>query len=528
MKPLEIAKKNLKQDKVLLVIAPILIGLLPIFTYRSFLELFPTDSDKYKMAAEMGTNGFFKILIGPIYDITTPGGFTAWRVGAFTALFAAFCIMIGIIHTARKAEENSSTELLLSTPIKRNVPLAASFTTLAISCVLLGVTTFLTLLLNGAPFAGTTLLSLAFILITGTYGVIALLLSQIFNDSRSAIAYSLGFVAFTFLIRALGDSKDEFHWLSWISPFEWINRTESYARNVWDILTVPAAVIAVLSIVVWNLYESRDIGDAYIHRDYGKPKAPRWLKSAFALSYKLNIGSFLRWTISTILLALVISQAATAAGDIASTNSETEQVFQRLGDSSTINQAMVNSLTIILAIVLAVFPSMMISRMTSEEHDSHLAFLLSSTPASRIKWYFSYVLLAISVTIFLFLIAALIFAWNTSHVLNSVDFGKVFLSFIGYLPASLLLASLAALLYAMAQATITLTILPITIAALITIIGPILNLPDWAIKVSPFAHAPNFYDANPDFIPSLIFVGAAIVIFGLSALLFKRRDIESI
>ncbi|MFT4186664.1 MAG: ABC-2 transporter permease [Micrococcaceae bacterium] len=528
MKPLEIAKKNLKQDKVLLVIAPILIGLLPIFTYRSFLDLFPTDSDKYKMAAEMGTNGFFKILIGPIYDITTPGGFTAWRVGAFTALFAAICIMIGIIRTSRKAEENSSVELLLSTPIKRNVPLAASFTTLAISCILLGVTTFLTLLLNGAPFAGTTLLSLAFIFITGTFGVIALLLAQIFDDSPSATAYSLGLVAFTFLIRVLGDSKDELHWISWMSPFEWVNRTESYAKNVWDILTVPAAVIAVLSIVVWKLYENRDIGDAYIHRDYGKPNAPKWLKSTLALSYKLNTASLLRWTISTIILALVMSQAATSAGDVASASSEAEQVFQRLGDSLTMNQAMVNSLIIILAIVLAVFPSMMIRRMTSEEHDSHLAFLLSSGPVSRIKWYFSYVLLAVLVTIFLFVVAALIFAWNTSRVLNGVAFEKVFLNIIGYLPASLLIASIAALLYTMAQSTMKLTMLPITLVALITIIGPIFNLPDWAIKVSPFASVPNFYETNPYFIPSLIFVGAAIVIFCLSALFFKRRDIESI
>lgn len=57
-------------------------------------------------------------------------------------------------------------------------------------------------------------------------------------------------------------------------------------------------------------------------------------------------------------------------------------------------------------------------------------------------------------------------------------------------------------------------------------IGPVLNLPQWALYLSPFGQLPKLPGAAMDWTPVLVLTGvaAALVAAGLTAL--RRRDLS--
>lgn len=62
----------------------------------------------------MTHNPTMRAMLGPPFDLYTPGGFTVWRVGTFAAAMSGIMAVLGVVRSTRAEEEDGRTELLRS------------------------------------------------------------------------------------------------------------------------------------------------------------------------------------------------------------------------------------------------------------------------------------------------------------------------------------------------------------------------------------------------------------------------------
>jgi ABC-2 type transport system permease protein len=95
------------------------------------------------------------------------------------------------------------------------------------------------------------------------------------------------------------------------------------------------------------------------------------------------------------------------------------------------------------------------------------------------------------------------------------------------LPAVLVLAGVAVALLGVAPRLAALAWLPLTWAVLVVAFGPLLRLPEWAQRLSPFAWLPRVPDEPVDWLPLtlLTLVAGALVAVGSAG--FRRRDVPA-
>jgi ABC-2 type transport system permease protein len=63
------------------------------------------------------------------------------------------------------------------------------------------------------------------------------------------------------------------------------------------------------------------------------------------------------------------------------------------------------------------------------------------------------------------------------------------------------------------------------IVLVISLWGPILNLPDSVLDISPFQHVPHLPGGTLTAIPLVVLIILAVALFGASAVGIRRRDI---
>jgi ABC-2 type transport system permease protein len=95
------------------------------------------------------------------------------------------------------------------------------------------------------------------------------------------------------------------------------------------------------------------------------------------------------------------------------------------------------------------------------------------------------------------------------------------------LPAVLVVVGLAAALIGLAPRLASLSWLVVVWALLAGIFGPLLNLPDWAVKLSPFGWVPRVPAEDVAVLPlvGLLVLAVALVTVGLVA--FRQRDVPA-
>lgn len=51
-----------------------------VATAAAYAGLYPTVASRRQLTASIGANGSPRAIYGPAYDLTTAGGFAAWRI----------------------------------------------------------------------------------------------------------------------------------------------------------------------------------------------------------------------------------------------------------------------------------------------------------------------------------------------------------------------------------------------------------------------------------------------------------------
>jgi ABC-2 type transport system permease protein len=178
----------------------------------------------------------------------------------------------------------------------------------------------------------------------------------------------------------------------------------------------------------------------------------------------------------------------------------------------------------IFGLVASVYAVQAMLRLRAEETDGHAEALLS-TAVSRTRWTLSHAAIAAAGTVALLAAAGLgAGIANALQTSDTAELGRVLAAALVQAPAAWVLGGIALALFGLAPRAGAAGWAAIALCLLLGQLGPILNLGQALLDVSPFTHVPKLPGGKVTAAPAaLTAVAAAFAAAGLIA--FRRRDV---
>jgi ABC-2 type transport system permease protein len=478
--------------------------------------------------------------------IDTPGGYATWKYG-LTLLVVAIWPILAMSGMLRGEEDRGSMDVLLSLPRTRiRVVLekvAAMWTALLLMALLIGVLAYGggAKVNAGISLGDTILFGVNIALISGLFGAVALLVSQFTQERRTAAGVTAGillvFIVLDMVHRVVANSE----WLSRLSPIYYFNLSKplvaGYGANAGAMVVLVAISIALTAAAIW-LFPRRDIGGVVagprflnLPQRVARPERPvlsgDWsLRSVYARSLAMVAVPTAWWTLAIAGFAgwmvIVDQQTAAKLRAILEGSSAMRGIF---GDVAT-NAAILSALFIFLPVLLMAFAVTQANRWSADEDDGRLEVLLS-TPQPRLRVILGRFAALGTAAVLISLVTLVVTVVVSSAIGLTLDSGHVAAATLSMIPLGLLVAAIGYLFSGWLRAAVETGLLSflLVIWFFISFIGPSLNFPDAALRLSAFYYyGTPLLNGLPVF-DTLVVVAVGAVALALASLRFMRKDI---
>jgi ABC-2 type transport system permease protein len=182
----------------------------------------------------------------------------------------------------------------------------------------------------------------------------------------------------------------------------------------------------------------------------------------------------------------------------------------------------------LLSIVCTVFAIIAGLRPRREE-TSGRGELVLSTGLSRTRWVATHVTIAMAGGTALLLVTGLGLGLTAAAVSGDGDLSwKVLGATLAYAPALWLTAALAVTVFGWVPRAIGLAWALLAYAILMVYLGGLLQLPQWALDLSPYTHIPRMPAAEFTALPLVILTVLAAVLVAAGLAGFRRRNLDSV
>jgi ABC-2 type transport system permease protein len=516
----------LRRDRIMLAVWVLAFVITAAGSAGATVGLYDTQAALEQAGAAVNNTPSLVALYGLIYDPTSLGAVAMFKLGAFGgAIVAVFAILVVIRHT-RAEEEAGRLELVGSAIVGRHAPLAAALVVAVGACLGLGLLTALGLIGSGLPAAGSLAFGLAWAGIGIAFAGVAAVAAQVTSSARAAIAMAMAFLGVVYVLRAVGDTTDggATSWLRWLSPIGWGQQVRAFAGDRWWLLALPVLFFVAMSAVAYGLVVRRDHGAGLLPDRLGPADAARTLSGPYGLAWRLQQGQFIGWLVAFTLLGLVFGNIATSVSGFTDSPAAKEMI-QKLGGVQVLTDAFMSTELGFMAVILSVYGIQVVLRLRSEESELRAEPVLA-TGVSRYSWASSHIVIALLGTTTIItaagLAAGLSYAAQTGH---SSDFGRVLLAALVRLPAVWVLAGIAAAAFGLAPRATVVAWAALVAFLLLGELGPLFELPQSVMNLSPYAHVPRLPGGSLTATPlvALALLAAVLVVGGLVG--FRRRDV---
>jgi ABC-2 type transport system permease protein len=244
------------------------------------------------------------------------------------------------------------------------------------------------------------------------------------------------------------------------------------------------------------------------------------------LAWRLHRGAVLGWSVGIALFAVVWGGLADTLGDLFEENPQLADIFEALGGTGALTEVFFAAAMGIVALIVSGYSIGAALRMQSEENGLRAEHILA-TPTPRLNWAGSHVLYALVGPVLLMALAGLAAGATYGAITGDIAgwMTDLFESALLYVPAIWVLAGIAVLLYGLAPRFTALSWGVLVASLLLGQLGPILQLPQWSMDLSPFTHVPT----PPESVSTaplllLTAVGGSLVAIGVRG--FERRDLR--
>lgn len=516
----------LRRDRIMIPAWVVLLVLLVTSTVASYESLYSDEAERKEFAATLDDNASLLAFYGPAHGDTI-GALTAWRLGVIGAVFVAVMSILLVTRHTRAEEEDGRLELVSSGVVGRYAPLTVGIVTAL--CADLAVGALVTLTLLGQGTGGALAFGLGWAATGVFFAAVAAVAAQVTENARTANGIAIAVLGLAFVLRAAGDAAGDEGptWLTWLSPIGWVEQLRPYASERWWVPALPLAGAVLLAAVAYALVGRRDLGAGLLPPRPGPAEAGPLLRSPLALAWRLQRGSLAAWTAGFAVYGLIIGGVIEGIEDMVGGSSGTRDTITKLGGGSAdLTDAFLSTAFGLMALIASVYAVQAMLRLRGEETRQRAEPLLAC-PVGRVRWTAGHAVIAFLGTALLLATAGV--TTGLSYAATAGDFGARMSDTLSgtlvQIPAAWVLAGVTLALFGLAPRATAAAWGVVAAFLLLGQLGPLLELDQWAMDLSPFTHVPKLPGADLTATPILwlVAVTAALTAAGLYG--FRHRDL---
>jgi ABC-2 type transport system permease protein len=505
------------------------LGLFVVYLAAALANVAETE-EELRSATQLFADPVGRLLIGPGYGFDDPtfARFVANGYGLYFALIAALMSILLVVRHTRLEGQTGRAELIRANVVGRSTQLTATVVVAVITNLVGAAVVFVTMI-GVAGFAPTgSLVFAAGLAATGlAFAAVTTITVQLSQYSRGAAGMAGGVLGAAFLIRAGGDMAAEGGTaLSWFSPLAWAQQTAPFVLDRWWPLALTLGFAGATTAIGYLLAGRRDLGASLLETRPGPREATPRLGTPIGLAARIQRGNILGWG-----LALVISGLAYGAYTEALTTAfeDLPDVFVELfGGTDDLVAGYLAYMAVFMAFLAAAYTVTAMQSLRGEETGGRAEPVLA-TPVSRTVWLASNLAVTATAIVALLAIAGLatglgatIVTGDGSHV------GEMILAHLNQVPAVWVVLGVAAMLFGVLPRGVPAAWALVAFGMIAGTFGPLLDLPDAVLELSPFAHpaAVPLEAVRP--VPLLALTAIGLVGAAVGTLAFRRRDLDVI
>ncbi len=515
----------LRRDRILLPAWILGLSLMVVFSVTATKDLYPTQASLTSAADTLNATGAFVALYGKVYDPTSLGAISLIKLTAFgAALVAILFVFIAVRHT-RAEEETGRMELVDAGAVGRAAPLTAALVVGIGSSFLLGATTALGLGTTGLPWPGAIAFGLGWACSGMVFTAIGAVMAQVTTSARAALGLGMAAVGASYALRAVGDlAAGNPGVLSWLSPIGWSQQFRPFAGDRWWVIVLPVVATLILIPVAFALRAHRDLGSGYLPDRPGPSKGN--LSGVVGLAWRLQRGMFAAWFVGIVLMGLVLGSVVSNVAGLLDSPQMSKYVMA-LGGEQALTAAFLAAEVAILCLVAAAYAVASSSRLRSEEVNGHVELLLS-TATSRLQWAWSHLVIALLGAAVLALAAGaaigLTHGIATGDVLGQVV--RVTGAAAAQIPAIWVMVGIVMAIFGVLPRWVVGAWALLVAFIVLGEFGVLWQLPNWVLKLSPFAHSPKLPGGDVSIAQLALLLGVALVLLVVGSVSWRARNVQ--
>jgi ABC-2 type transport system permease protein len=516
-----------RRDRVMLPAWLYILAVSVLGTAYSFKKTYVTAASRQHLAQVSNHTATLLATNGPVPG-TSVGGLTAWKFGIAGAALAAIMTIFIVIRHTRGDEEEGRLELIRATRTGRAAPLTAALAEAGIASLALGVLVAGALIAMSQPVSGSVDFGLS---LAGTglvFAAIAACAAQLSENARTCRGLALSVLGASYLLRAAGDAAGPGgpRWLSWLSPLGWAEKLQPFGTQHWWLLAPMAALAGAAAAAAYVLSARRDLGAGLVPQRPGPARADAALDGPLGLAWRLQRGPLLAWAVSFAIAGAVLGSVARGIDGLLGGAGNVRHALQEMGRQHALSNAYLAEMMGTLGLIAAIYAVQAALRLRSEETGQRAEPVLA-TAVGRIRWSAAHLVIAVAGTAVILTAAGL--GAGLAYGVAAHDVGGQLAAELGaalaQLPAALVIGSIAALLFGAAPRLATLSWAAVVVAALLSLLGPLLRLNQWIMDVSPFTHVPALPGGQLTAAPMIWLSAIAVLLAAAGLAALRRRDI---
>jgi ABC-2 type transport system permease protein len=484
--------------------------------------LYTTQAEFDRAAASMESNAAFIAMAGPARALNTVGGQVVWQATAFGAIVVGLMSMFLVGRHTRAEEESGRDELVRAAAVERHAPTTAALLVALVANVVVGALVALSLVSFPLAVEDSLAVGAGLTMCGWVFTATALLAAQLTSSTRATYGLAGAFIGLAYLLRAVGDVGDGV--LSWLSPIGWYQAMHPFSGVRWWPALLLLGLAAAAVVAAYAVFARRDFGSGVLAVRPGPARAPAALRSGFGLAWRLHRGSLLGWTLGLAFVGLAYGSLGSDVGDLIGDSDASREIFTQGGAGLVDGFYATAMLT--LALIASGYTVSAALRARGEEEAGRVEALLA-TGLPRRAWLTGHLVVTVVGTMVVLLTGGA--AMGATYAATGGEGSAVTTYALGtaqYAAPALVLGAVAALLHALAPRLTVLAWVGLGLCVVLAFFGPLLQLPQLLLDVSPFEHLALM--PAESFAPGAFaaVLGAATLLTAGAQMAFLRRDVH--
>jgi ABC-2 type transport system permease protein len=469
-------------------------------------------------------------------DGASAGSFFMTEIGAFMMLLVAFMNTFTAVRHTRADEEQGRSDLIVATRAGRASSTWATIVHAGILNVAMGLLSAIVATASGYDLPGSLVLGWALASTGIAFFGIGLLSAQIFSTSRAANGWGIAAIAVLWVLNAAADangtaSADHLHVTPsaavWFTPVGWGLRIRPYTQNEWWIGLLSLALAAVLVAVSFWLQSIRDTSSGLVASRRGRAGASAVLRGPIGLAWRLQRGSIIGWGIAAVVGGLLIAGLGKTLNDAVAANPEIATSLKKVGSGSgSVLEVFLGVMAALIGLLVAGAAVQTVIRLRQEEAATNAETVLA-TPVGRLRWYLSFVIVAVVASAIILVLAGAVMGGALSGIDAKLAGAAIALA-LAQLPAVGVYMAVTAFVFGVfPRATTAVGWTAFGVGVVLGEFGALLGLPDWVRQIAPTDHTPTVPLDSADWGGTWIMAAITIVLVAVGAWAFTRRGLVS-